>query len=94
MGRIVDGGRRVAPLSQHLEPKSYRSSNRYAIAYFGAKLDTRKVFVRRGGIAGRALLDDMARVREHFGVNGADALRLALHLTAQAIRKNKSLPEV
>jgi len=37
---------------------------------------------------------DVALVREHFGVNVSDALRISLHLTAQAIRENRALPSV
>lgn len=36
----------------------------------------------------RILLADMTLVREHFGANNSEALRLALHLTANAIRAN------
>ncbi len=40
------------------------------------------------------VLKNMALVRMHFGTNVSDTLRLALHLTAQAIRANKAHVEV
>lgn len=40
------------------------------------------------------ILDDLTVVQEHFGVSRSEALRLSLHLTANAIRKNRALPDV
>jgi hypothetical protein len=42
----------------------------------------------------KLLLDDMTLVRQRFGLNVSEAIRVAIHLTAEAIRANKSLPEV
>jgi hypothetical protein len=40
-------------------------------------------------------LDDLALIQEHFGsVSRSTAARLAIALTANAIRKNKALPDV
>lgn len=46
----------------------------------------------REGIA--AMENNIAVVREHFGVNLTDALRIAIHLTAKAIGKNRAFPEI
>lgn len=37
---------------------------------------------------------DLALVRTHFGLNISDSMRVALHLTAEAIRADKALPDV
>lgn len=92
MGRIVTNGRGQALTGKTPKTPMNTQSNRYASVHYvtaGGVLS-----VKRGGEAGRVLVADMATVRDHFGVNQADALRLSLHLTARAIRKNRALPEV
>lgn len=42
----------------------------------------------------KVTLADVALVREHFGANNCEAIRIALHLTAQAIRKNRAHVDV
>lgn len=38
--------------------------------------------------------ENLAAVRAHFGVNVSDAMRISLHLTANAIRNNRAMPEI
>lgn len=85
---VVDGNRRV-----NLEP--------YRDAHCADKRSVRKNFQITNGLSLgargktiRKVQSDMALVREHFGLNISDSLRIALHLTAKAIRANKSLPDV
>jgi hypothetical protein len=93
VGQIVSGKQRIAVgATTPIAGAPRRTANRYSSARFAIGKGTPSV--KRGGKEGKTLLADMALIRNHFGVNQSDALRLSLHLTAQAIRKNRALPEV
>jgi hypothetical protein len=37
---------------------------------------------------------EIAAIREHYGVNASVAIKIAIHLTANAISTNKATPEI
>lgn len=94
MGRIVTDGRSIAVdpacdstvrgrrSGQHQFRKQVRIESKRTNMDLGSKW---KIM---------AALADLELVREHFGLSEGDALRISLHLTANAIRANKAHPEV
>lgn len=93
---IVDGNRRIEPIGHGTVRAPQAGEER--------NMPTKKFDVKRKGLYdlqmhvfrkdGDKTLENMALVREHFGLNVSDTLRLALHLTANMIRADKAHVEV
>lgn len=96
MGRIVTDGR--ARELKHVDPHAHQDP---------AKATQRlRIGVRMSNGKQRHLLNigrkkdalqveaDLETVREHFGLNLSDAVRVSLHLSANAIRNNRAMPEI
>lgn len=85
MGRVIDNGhpRAVGPVSRHESPpKSGWAQRKFYMGNQGA-------LSAYGPVKIEAVERDLATVRAQFDVNTSDALRLALHLLAKAIREGK-----
>ena len=92
MGQIVDGNRKVQ-LGRTFSGAAPGGDN--AVHKFDVRVGAKKtlqmsVYPRDA----ETTLANMATVREHLGVNVSDAIRIALHMTANAIRANKAQVEV
>jgi len=96
MGVIVDGGRRipVVPARGHGGPRPVGTPRRTYTAVSKTKQSPAVRMTVWGAANIQRVEENLAVVRSHFGTNIAEALRTAVHLTAQAIRNNKALPDV
>ena len=97
MGRIVTGGRSQSVVLHNRDFSKRLPAHKNTTALhlrFPKGYEPAMYTVERGGKAGVQVIEDMALVREHYGLNISDALRIALHLTANAIRANKAHVEV
>lgn len=97
MGRIVNNGKSASPVrwSQAARRNGGRSMHRVAIAYRQEDGTTKSIGVmanRKEKIA--QLWSDMELVRGHFGSSQSEALRISLHLTANAVRNNRAVPDL
>lgn len=104
MGQIVDGGRTI-PIGRRVggfrgrgvptDPLNNPHINRFNCKMTIPGAAPRKTYViERGGKMGEQVMQDLTVVREHMGLNISDALRISLHLTANAIRSNRARVEV
>lgn len=87
MGHIVDGGKivRIGGFAQHARQQSRDTKPRIATKAHGVNL---KIHANRKELAAQ-IIADMATVQECFGSSQSEALRLALHLTASAVRAGR-----
>ena len=95
---IIDNGRRIQLTpTKHASRKPPRGDHKEGWAQRLYYADTKNVRARASVYGVDAVKDfeeKLALVREHYGVNVSDALRISLHLAAKAIRANRALPEV
>lgn len=92
--RIVDGARQLTVAALGPSTAKGRVSNQ-SQTRLQTKIGKERLFCDLGRRAKcEVSLADLALVQEHFGANRSEALRLSLHLTAQAIRRNRALPEL
>jgi len=94
MGRIITNGR-TSLIVRH-EKRSADADNartkllakkEYRIGHHGPTLSLYSAAISKVEV-------NIDLIREHFGVNNSDALRISLQLTANAIRANKARVEV
>jgi hypothetical protein len=96
MGQIVTNNRatRVVPLRPG-GPGRKTADQSKRLRYTVSWDPPSKLFVSAGQLPDMAILSqDLAVVREHFGLPTSRAFKLALHLTANAIRADKARPVV
>lgn len=86
---VVDNGRRI-----ELASRPSKTPGRWRNRSYASGLSPGADIAVCGPVERAKLEADLALVREHFGLNISRAFRLALHLTANAIRKNRAMPEV
>ena len=88
MGRIVTAGRGVQVTPAGVNTVNGRRSGQKQLR-LSTNMDGQKISLDLGRKAkADAALADVTLIREHFGVNTSEALRVSLHLTANAIRAN------
>jgi hypothetical protein len=88
VGHIVSNGKKIgfgpkAYLSRLAPDSTHKGGWAQKLFYAGNKGPRLSVY---GDEATKKVEDNLAMVREYFGTNVSDALRISLHLTANAIR--------
>lgn len=91
MGQVVTNGRRVPVLGRSASKPTQSWRGRQ---HFVNRVGGKRYHVHSFGHAIASFEENLMDVRAHFNVNVSDAFKLALHLTAQAIRQNRALPRV
>lgn len=89
MARIITNGRGLNITKQ---PPTFSTHKR--IGWHVRLEDGRKYKLFISKRQAVTAVPDMALVQEHFGVNISGAMRIALHLAADAIRRNKANVEL
>jgi hypothetical protein len=81
---IVVGNKRIPPLARVKPGTGERgwAARKYRVGANGAQ------FIVYGKKI-QAVEDNIAVIRAHFGCNRTDAFKMALHLTADAVRRGK-----
>jgi hypothetical protein len=88
---VIDGNRRVE-INDTIGVKPRRSGGGCVTVELdlrptGGKRISAKLSSKKKALI---VMEDLAVVQNHFGANRSEALRIALHLAAQAIRANKA----
>lgn len=97
MGTIVNHGRRIAAGQPHQGMRSGKSNHLLHLALQkpeGGQVTVATITSNRKATIVR-FMADLGLIQEHFGnISRSAAGRLAIALTANAIRSNKALPNV
>jgi hypothetical protein len=88
---VISRGKVIAVLGAS-HPK--RPTNTWQQKQIQVQHAPRRTISVYGPVCVARLESELQVVREHFGCNVSDAFKIALHLTARAIQKNKAFPEI
>lgn len=99
MGRIINGGKAIKLYQPHYSidnSKHYKERYARGLHVMGPDYACVNGKRRRLHLSSTSkwkmgqIGEDLAMVREHLGLTMSEALTVALHLTAQAIRQNRA----